>query len=90
MLKWSGGLVLLLVAACGTVLHPPDPDRRLNVQTAGTMFDADRGYRFIVLPDPTSNVVRLDVRYIETWSLAMDMRILFLTAVSAPFHRTAY
>jgi putative colanic acid biosynthesis UDP-glucose lipid carrier transferase len=31
-----------------------------------------------------------DLEYIESWSLAMDLRILFLTAVSAPFHRTAY
>ena len=31
-----------------------------------------------------------DLEYIETWSLALDVRILFLTAVSTPFHRSAY
>ena len=31
-----------------------------------------------------------DLEYIESWSLGADIRILFLTAVSAPFHRTAY
>ena len=34
--------------------------------------------------------IACDLEYIETWSLGMDARILFLTAVSAPFHRTAY
>ena len=31
-----------------------------------------------------------DLEYIETWSLALDIRILFVTAVSTPFHRSAY
>src|ERR1700744_48999 len=30
------------------------------------------------------------LEYIETWSLASDIRILVLTAVSVPFHRAAY
>ena len=34
--------------------------------------------------------IACDLEYIENWSLAMDARVLFLTAVSAPFHRTAY
>ena len=34
--------------------------------------------------------IACDLEYIENWSLATDARILFLTAVSAPFHRTAY
>jgi exopolysaccharide biosynthesis polyprenyl glycosylphosphotransferase len=34
--------------------------------------------------------IACDLEYIENWSLATDVRILFLTAVSAPFHRTAY
>ncbi|MBN9545217.1 MAG: sugar transferase [Alphaproteobacteria bacterium] len=34
--------------------------------------------------------IACDLEYIESWSLAMDLRILFLTAVSAPFHSTAY
>ena len=31
-----------------------------------------------------------DLEYIENWSLALDIRILFLTAVSTPFHNAAY
>jgi putative colanic acid biosynthesis UDP-glucose lipid carrier transferase len=31
-----------------------------------------------------------DLEYIESWSLALDVRILFQTAVSVPFHRAAY
>lgn len=34
--------------------------------------------------------VARDLEYIENWSPAMDVRILFLTVVSVPFHRTAY
>jgi lipopolysaccharide/colanic/teichoic acid biosynthesis glycosyltransferase len=34
--------------------------------------------------------IACDLDYIENWSLASDIRILFLTAVSTPFHRTAY
>ncbi|GEM_PF-5944678 len=57
----AGALVVLV--ACGTVIRPPDPDRRFAVQTQGTVFDVDVGYRFIVLPEPSANVVRMDVRY---------------------------
>ncbi len=52
-----------VIAACGTVIKPPDPDRRLDVRTSGTVFDSDRGYRFVVLPEPSSSLMRLDVRY---------------------------
>ncbi len=62
MWRWIGGLVVA-TSACGTLIKPPDPNRRLNVHTEGTTFEADRGYRFVVLPEPTANVVRLDVRY---------------------------
>jgi len=34
--------------------------------------------------------IACDLEYIENWSLATDARILFLTAISTPFHRTAY
>jgi zinc protease len=61
MFKYWG--VVVLVAACGTLIRPPDPDRRLGVHTEGTTFDSDRGYQFVVLPEPHANVVRLDVRY---------------------------
>ncbi len=61
MLKWVG--VVVAIAACGAMIRPPDPDRRLLVKTEGTVFDANRGYRFIVLPDPASSLVRIDARY---------------------------
>ena len=61
MSKWSG--VVLVAAACGTLIRPPDPDRRFLVQTDGTVFDADRGYRFIVLPERGASVIRIDARY---------------------------
>ncbi|MEO7095704.1 MAG: insulinase family protein, partial [Polyangiales bacterium] len=51
------------VVGCGTLIKPPDPDRKLDVRTAGTTFDSDRGYRFVVLPEPNANVIRVDVRY---------------------------
>ena len=61
---WRWLVVMCLVlSACGALRKPPEPDRRLNVQTAGTVFDSDRGYRFAALPDPTARVVRLDIRY---------------------------
>lgn len=60
-LLWVG--VLFLVAACGAVIKPPDPDRRLHVLTDGSLFESDRGYELAVLPDMTAKVVRLDVRY---------------------------
>lgn len=55
--------MVVLVAACGTLIRPPDPDRRLAVHTQGTSFDSNRGYRFVVLPEPDANIIRLDVRY---------------------------
>ena len=57
------GLVGIGLVACGTLIKPPDPDRKLDVRTAGTTFDSDRGYRFVVLPEPSANVIRVDVRY---------------------------
>jgi zinc protease len=53
----------LALAGCGSLLKPPDPDRRLEVKTAGDVFDSDRGYRFVVLPQPNATVIRVDVRY---------------------------
>ncbi|MDX2087640.1 MAG: insulinase family protein [Kofleriaceae bacterium] len=54
---------MLVAAACGAVLKPPEPNRRLDVRMAGDLFDSDRGYRFAALPHARANVVRLDVRY---------------------------
>jgi exopolysaccharide biosynthesis polyprenyl glycosylphosphotransferase len=34
--------------------------------------------------------VDLDLEYIADWSFGTDLRILFLTVTSAPFHRSAY
>jgi putative colanic acid biosynthesis UDP-glucose lipid carrier transferase len=31
-----------------------------------------------------------DLRYIRKWSLAMDIKILFITVLSSPFHHSAY
>lgn len=33
------------------------------MQTTGTTFETDRGYHFVVMPEPRANVIRLDVRY---------------------------
>jgi putative colanic acid biosynthesis UDP-glucose lipid carrier transferase len=41
------------------------------------------------IPHMQARVSR-DLEYIADWSLGMDMRILFLTVTSAPFHRSAY
>jgi zinc protease len=51
------------VVACGAVLKPPEPDRRLNIETTGSAFESDRGYQFAALPEPGAKVVQLDVRY---------------------------
>lgn len=60
----AGSLVVAVaVLGCGAVLKPPAPDRRLNVQQTGSVFEASNGYRFAVLPEPQSSIVRLDVRY---------------------------
>ncbi len=63
MFRWRAWLLLWVWAACGTVLKPPEPDRRFQIRTDAVTFMADRGYRFVVLPEPRANVVRLDVRY---------------------------
>ncbi|MEO8704103.1 MAG: insulinase family protein [Kofleriaceae bacterium] len=51
------------LAACGTLRVPPEPDRRLNVKSTGTMFESNNGYRFAALPEPNTSVVRVSVRY---------------------------
>lgn len=56
---WS----LVVLVGCGTVLKPPAPDRRLNIQQTGSVFEASNGYQFAVLPEPRSPVVRMDIRY---------------------------
>lgn len=50
-----------------------------------------KGFRGEVrdIPHMEERIAR-DLEYIENWSLATDIRILFLTAVSTPFHRAAY
>jgi zinc protease len=61
MRPWLATLPLL--AACGAILKPAAPDRRLAIHTTGDVFESDRGYQFAVLPEPGANVVRLNVRY---------------------------
>jgi zinc protease len=51
------------VVACGAVLKPPAPDRRLNIKQTGSVFESSNGYQFAVIPEPGATVVRLDVRY---------------------------
>lgn len=58
-----GGIYLFVLAACSTVIKPPDPERRLNVHVGGAIFEAEGGFRFAALPDPDAKVIRLDVRY---------------------------
>jgi zinc protease len=57
---WVVGLVLI---GCGTLRKPPDPDRRLDVKTSGSLFESDNGYRFAALPEPGAGVIRVSVRY---------------------------
>jgi zinc protease len=54
---------LSLVACAATMGKPPDPDRRLNIQQTGSVFESSNGYRFAALPEPGTKVVRVDVRY---------------------------
>lgn len=54
---------LALLGACGAVLRPPEPDRRLDVRSSGAVFESDRGYTFAVAPEPGAKVIRLDVTY---------------------------
>jgi zinc protease len=51
------------VVACGAVLKPPAPDRKLNIKQTGSVFESNKGYRFAVLPENGASIVRLDVRY---------------------------
>jgi zinc protease len=59
----SAAGAVVFVVACGAVLKPPTPDRRLNIKQTGSVFEANNGYRFAVLPEPGASVIRLDVRY---------------------------
>ena len=61
--RWLEVLALVTAASCGSVIKPPDPDRRLEVHTNGQLIDASGGYRFAVLPEPDASIVRLEVRY---------------------------
>ncbi len=63
MKRLSAVVAAGFVVACGAVLKPPAPDRRLNIKQSGSVFDSNNGYRFAVLPEPGASVIRLDVRY---------------------------
>ncbi len=43
--------------------RPPEPNRRLELHTTGSLFRSERAYVFAVLPEWEANVVRIDVRY---------------------------
>lgn len=62
----TGALALCICGAavgCGAVLRPPDPNRRLELVTRGSMFETSNGYKFVVLDDAKVDLVRIDVRY---------------------------
>lgn len=52
-----------MVAACGSVLKPPAPNRRLDISVSGAVFESGNGYRFVAIPDPSASIIRVDVRY---------------------------
>lgn len=54
---------VVAAAGCGMVRKPPDPDRRLDVRTSGTLFESNNGYRFAALPEAGTGVIRVTVRY---------------------------
>lgn len=54
---------IAFVAACGQVMKPPAPDRRLDIKVSGAVFESGNGYRFVAIPDPSATIVRVDVRY---------------------------
>ena len=56
-------MLSLVLAGCGMVRKPPDPDRRLDVRTSGALFESDTGYRFAALPEPGNDIIRVTVRY---------------------------
>ena len=56
-------LITSLVAGCGTLRKPPEPDRRLEIHTLGDLFESSTGYRFAALPEPSAQFVRVVVRY---------------------------
>ncbi len=58
---WFG--MVAFACACGAVVKPAEPDRRLAIHSSGALFDASNGFHFAALPDDTAQVVRLDVRY---------------------------
>src|SRR3569833_3143035 len=61
MYRWA--LAALIVLGCGAALKPPEPNRRLELHTGGSVFESSAGFRFASLPEPRSGVVRVDVRY---------------------------
>jgi putative colanic acid biosysnthesis UDP-glucose lipid carrier transferase len=69
----------------------PDYHLRFHTKPGITGLAQVAGFRGEIrdIPHMQARVAR-DLEYIENWSLAMDMRILFLTVTSAPFHRSAY
>lgn len=67
-------LVVLLLAATGAacqpspalIRHPPnlqDGQRVLHYQHDAQLYDTQNGMRLLVLPNPDTNLVRVDVRY---------------------------
>jgi len=69
----------------------PNYHLRFHAKPGITGMAQIEGFRGEVrdIPHMQARVAR-DLEYIQKWSPAMDVRILFLTVTSAPFHRSAY
>ncbi len=69
MLRRSTWSMALLVAgcagmiACGSLNRPDRPNKKWSFRMHGSMFASSKLYTFAVLPDRSSRVVRVDVRY---------------------------
>lgn len=65
--RWIAVCLALLATssllACGTVLKPDAPDRRLQFDMNGDVFAGSNGYTFAVLSEGAASVVRVQVRY---------------------------
>jgi zinc protease len=55
--------LLAVVAACGSVAHPPSPPRHTNLGLAIKRIELDNGLRVVLVPDPKAVEVELTMRY---------------------------
>ena len=92
--RWSVGTGIALEIPeghAGLVLPRSGLAREHGIALVNAPGLIDAGYRGEVRDiSHMEERIACDLEYIETWSLASDVRILVLTAVSVPFHRAAY